>query len=436
MILARTATRIVAFLFLFVLNPHTCILASDTPTPGAAPKPATYNVRTFGATGEGKVKDTAALQKALDACAAAGGGTVFVPAGVYLIGSVRIRSNTTLDLDSKASLVGSPDIEDYPLARVRWEGEFAQGHRALLWAEQASEVAIVGPGSIFGPPFSLSQLRTPRGPVLIELSECTNVRLEGFTTQYERLWSIHPVLCQNVTARNLIVRSVGVNGDGIDVDSCREVTIEHCSIDTGDDAIVLKSGRGLEAVRTGRPTENVLIKDCIISSSLFAGVAIGTELSGGIRNVRIQNCTISGRSNGIFIKSREGRGAVVENITGENLVIVNAPTFLCIDLLSHGIQASEPVLDTVERWTQLRNLRFAGIRIYNVKKLVLATKIHAARPLRGLVLADIQGTCEQAISLAHASDVALSGIAVSGFQGPLVTADDVQGTGLDLPVNK
>ncbi|HLZ53419.1 MAG TPA: glycosyl hydrolase family 28-related protein, partial [Verrucomicrobiae bacterium] len=185
-----------------------------------------FNVRAFAATGDGTTKDTAAFQKALDACAAAGGGTVAVPAGDYLIGSIVIGNHTTLRLESHAYLVGSPDLADYPVIQMRFEGEFVPGHRALISAEKQENIAVVGRGFIFGPPLPVSLLRNPRGPVLIEFSECTNVTLDGFTTQYQRLWSIHPMLCRNVVARNLTIRSVALNGDGIDVDSCQQVLIE------------------------------------------------------------------------------------------------------------------------------------------------------------------------------------------------------------------
>lgn len=397
---------------------------------------ALFNVKDFGATGEGKAKDTAAFQKAIDTCAEAGGGTILVPAGYYIVGSLQLKPHTTLSLDNKSFLVGSPDLEDYPLARIRWEGEFAQGHRALLWAEKASDITILGPGVIFGPPITISRLRDPRAPTLIELSECTNVLLDGFTAQYQRVWTIHPVLCKNVTARNLVIRSVYTNGDGIDVDSCSDVLIERCNIDAGDDAIALKSGRGLEAVRTGQPTENVVIRDCVLTSSMYAAIGIGTELSGGIRNIRIENCTLSGKGNGIIIKSRDGRGAIAENITGENLLIHNSATFLCIDLLKRGIQASEPVPGNVEQWTQVRNVRFAGIRVQNVKQLVVAGKIPPERPLQGLTLSDISGTCEQGLTLAQASNVALSQIAVTGYKGALLSTENVTGTGLSNPSAK
>ena len=338
--------------------------------PGKVTHPASLDVLSFLAKGDGVTKDTAAFQAALDYCEAKGGGTVDVPPGVYLIGSIVIHPNTTLQLESHANLMGSPDIADYPLVRVRWEGEFRQGLRALISSDKADNVSIIGGGAIFGPPISLSELRNPRGPVLIELANGTNVTLNGFSTLYEHLWSIHLLFCDNVTVRNLLIRTIVTNGDGIDVDSCDGVTIEGCDINTGDDAISLKSGRGLSAVRLERPTQNVLIRNCTLASSLDAGLGLGTEMSGGIRNVRLENCTLSGRQNGIFIKSRDGRGGFMENITGENLLINNSPTFLGIDLIKKGIQAVDPVPGDTEKWALVKNLTFNHVMLNNVQTLV------------------------------------------------------------------
>ena len=164
--------------------------------------------------------------------------------------------------------MGSPDIADYPIENVRWEGEFRDGHRALLCATNAANVTITG-GGIFGPPLPLGKLRNPRGPVLIELTGCTNAVLESFTTQYQQLWSIHLLFCQHLLASNLIIRSVNSNGDGIDVDSCDGVVIDHCDINTGDDAISLKSGRGLAAQNLARPAQNIVIRNSRLQSSLL-----------------------------------------------------------------------------------------------------------------------------------------------------------------------
>jgi len=390
----------------------------------------TYNVHTYGAKGDGATHDTAALQAALDACATNGGGKVVLPEGVYLTGSLVIGPNTTLQLEHNASIVGSADIAEYPLVHIRWEGEFREGHRALLSAEKADHITIAGPGSIFGPPISLGRLRNPRGPALIELSECTNTLFENFATQYEQLWSIHLLFCQNLTARGLTIRSINVNGDGMDIDSCREVLIDHCTIDTGDDAISLKSGRGLAAQQLGRPAEDITIRDCSLTSSIYAAIGIGTEMSGGVRNIHLENDILSGRQNAIFIKSRDGRGGYITDITGENLIVNNSPTFIGIDLLKKGIQATDPVPGDVEKWALVKNITFKNIQLNHIAELVAGKGIPVQRPLDGLTLSNINGTCGRGITLANMTNVTLSAISVTGFSGPLVSVDNVQGTGL------
>lgn len=394
------------------------------------------NVRDFGATGDGVVKDTAAIQKALDECGAAGGGHVFVPDGVYLTGGLIISANTTLELAGRANLVGSPDIADYPLVNIRWEGEFRDGHRALISATNAANITIIGGGSIFGPPLPLSKLRNPRGPALIELTGCTNAVLDGFTTQYQQLWSIHLLFCKDLTARNLTIRTINSNGDGIDVDSCDGVLVERCDINTGDDAISLKSGRGLTAQNLARPTENVIIRDCRLQSSIYAALGLGTEMSGGVRNVKIQRCVISGRQNAIFIKSRDGRGGYMENISGENLTVLRSPTFIGIDLIKKGIQATDPVPGDVEKWPRVQNISFKSIHVQDVADLVAGINVPAARPVDGFTLADISGTCTHGISLANMTNVNLSKIRVTGFSGPLISTENVKGAGLDLTAAK
>jgi polygalacturonase len=391
-----------------------------------------FNVRAFGAIGDGTNLDTASFQKALDACAAHGGGTVVVPAGRYLIGSVIMGGNTTFQIQNKAALIGSPNIDDYPVTQVRFEGEFVPGHRALI-SGSGKNIAITGSGTICGPPPGISHLRKPRGPVLIELCGCTNVTLEGFTTQYQGLWSIHPLFCRKLVVKNVTIRSIGLNGDGIDVDSCQKVLIENCDINTGDDAISLKSGRGESAARMERPTEDVTIKHCTLVSSSFAALGIGTELSGGICNTLVEDCTLSGHQNGIFLKSRDGRGGYIKNFTGKNLTVRDSPTFLGIELLDKGIQASDPVLGEPDQWTQVSSIHFDHIRVDNVSYLLRAQGVPFERPIDGFSLDDIQGTCERALNMANMKNVTLSGIKVTNYHGPFLTESHVEGTGLADP---
>ena len=185
------------------------------------------------------------------------------------------------------------------------------------------------------------------------------------------------------------------------------------------------------SVHLARPTQDVVIKDCSLVSSIFAGLAIGSELSGGIRNIHGENCLIKGRQHGISFKSRDGRGGSIENFTGENLLIDHSPTFIDINLLNKGIQASDPVTNATGKWTSVRNIRFSHIHVINVTDLVRANNIPPERPVDGLTLTDIKGTCTHGLTLANMTNVALSEINVTGYESPLITTTSVHGTGFE-----
>src|SRR5262245_30142295 len=419
-------SRVVSRSILFSL-----VLLSIVATMSLAKDPESFNVRTLGALGNGQTNDTVAFQKALDQCAAAGGGTVIVPAGDYLIGSIELKSNTTLQLASDAILRGSSNLDDYPLVLARWEGRWVPAHRPLIYATNASHIAVVGPGRIVGHP-SLGGRQMPRRPALIEPIQCTDVRFEDFSTAYRSMWSIDPTYCENVSAKNLTIRSTGGNGDGIDVDSCKHVRIEHCDISTGDDCIAIKSGRGMEGYRAARPTEDVYISDCTLADSIFACIGIGSETSGGIRNVRIERCRFTfARTYAIYIKSRPGRGAFIEDISAQDLDVATAPGgFLRLNLLNSGIQDPEPVPGD-EGIPRAKNFRFGNVKV-NCGILVDAVSISPVKPVEGFSLVNLTGTCAKGISLANINGCELSGIRVTGFTNALITVTNVQGKGLLL----
>ncbi|HXC98697.1 MAG TPA: glycoside hydrolase family 28 protein [Verrucomicrobiae bacterium] len=392
---------------------------------------APLNVRESGAVGDGKTKDTAAFQKALDACAGSG-GEVFVPAGDYLVGSIELKSRTTLRLEKGARLLGSPDLDDYPVIKIRWEGKWVDGHRALVFATNANHIAIIGPGEIDGNP-ALGGRQMPRRPVIIEPINCRDIRLQDFSTQHRSMWSIHPTYCETIIASNLTIRSTGGNGDGIDVDSCRHVKIEACDISTGDDCVAIKSGRGMEGYRAARPTEDVLISHCTMADSNFACIGIGSETSGGIRGVRIDHCTFThAKSYAIYIKSRPGRGAFIEDISGSDLDAATAPGgFLRVNLLNSGIQDPEPVPGD-EGIPSAKNFSFTGVKVH-CGTLVEASSISPVKPINGFSLANISGDCTKGIALANIAGAELRDITVTGYAGSLVTQTNVQGTGLTAP---
>ncbi len=419
-------TRVVDILVLvLVLVLAPCAFAQSFTSPAR-----TFNVRDFGALGDGTNKDTAAFQKALDTCAVSGGGEVLVPAGNYLIGSVQLGNRTILRLATNSVLIGSPDPADYPMLDIRWEGRWQPGRRALIYAANVDHTGIIGPGRIDGNP-AMAARQNPRGSVVLEPISCNAVHWEGFTVTQGGMWATHPTYCTAVVITNVTIRG---NRDGIDIDSCKNVRIEGCDLDTGDDAISIKSGRGMDGARLGRAAEDVLIRNCNIRCRIFACLGIGSETSGGIRNVRIEHCRLAApRSSAIYIKTRIGRAGVIENIAGDDLDIT-AGNFLRVNLVSAGNTntADDPVPGLLG-YPEGRNFAFSNIRLSG-GTVADVTAVSAEKPLTGLTLDHITGTCAKGITLQHVNRVDLRGINVTGFTGPLLATNAVTGTGLDSAV--
>lgn len=416
------------------------VSADAKPRPAFAPPPLpvipplVLRVTDFGAVGDGKTKNTAAIQDALDRCSMLGGGEVEIPAGRFLTGTVFLRSNTRLKLAEGAELVGSDDLADYPIQQVRWEGKWIKGHCSLIHAVDADNIAIVGPGKIRGSDAvgGVPRADTPlRYPALIEPVNCKVVLFDGFSTFYDRMWNLHPTYCDDFTARNLTIRTSQKGRDGIDVDSCRRVRIENCDIATGDDCIALKSGRGMEGVLIGRPTEDVFITGCTFSDFHWACIGIGSEMSGGVRRVRIENCKFTyAKTHAIYIKGQVGRGGYVEDIDVRNIDVTGAQLgFLRFNFLTSG-RNDENQAPGVAGVPHIANFRFRHVRVHDLPQLVEGWEIHPVRPLEGLVLENISGSCKTGLKLAHIKGAHLSGIRLDGLTGPLLSTLDVKGTGL------
>ena len=398
------------------------------------------NVKEYGATGDGVTKDTRALQSAIDRCGVFGGGTVVVPEGTFLTGGLELRSGVTLKLEPGAVLKGSADFADYKVGQVRWEGKWIEGYLGLISARNAQWIAIIGPGAggtaliqgaheLGGRPTKEQPLRHP---CLIEAIDCRDVRLEGFSSDYFRMWSVHPTNCEDVRISGLTIRSTGGNGDGIDVDSCRRVKIDRCDIATGDDCISIKSGRGAEGYTLLRTSEDIEITNCTFADSIFACIGIGSETSGGIRNVRIAHCRFTGaKTHAVYIKSRPGRGAFVEDISVDDVDVSGTGLgFLRINMAGSGIQDEFPVSGMAGMPT-VRNYRFSNVRVKDVPVLVQATELTAEKPLDGLVLENISGTCAKGMFLANAKNVVVKNVTVTGFSGALLNTYQVKGKGLE-----
>ena len=401
--------------------------------PSRPAKPAvSLNVKDYGATGDGKTKDTVAIQQTIERCAVLGGGEVVVPARDYLTGALTLRSGVVLRVEEGATLNGSPDMEDYPLAQVRWEGHWIKGYSAFISAWDAEDTGIAGPGKIAGSPAMVGRLERPSGlrlPALLEFVNCRNVRVENCFTQNYGMWSIHPVYCESITFKNVVVKS---GADGIDVDSCKHVTIDGCDFDTTDDCISLKSGRGIEGYTIARATEGVHISNCTFADKVWACIGIGSETSGGIRDIHVDHCRfVSAGTFAIYIKSRLGRGAFIESIFMSDLEVSGAKNgFLRFNILNSGIADTPNLVPGDEGIPAIRNFEFRNIKVTDMAELVHGIDIHPRKPLDGFVLENVTGTCRKGISLANIRDAHLSGIEVTGFGGPLLLTSNVSGTGL------
>lgn len=372
---------------------------------GAQPyTPLAVSVHQFGAAGDGRANETAALQAAIDACARAGGGTVVVPAGNYVTGSLTLRSNITLYLDAGATLLGSEDPADYPVIRGRWEGREQLTYAPLIGGSGLTNIALVGRGTIDGRGavwwgwFRDKSLAHPR-PRLVSFADCTNLLIDGITLTNSPSWTINPVRCRNVTIHNVTVNNPddSPNTDGINPDSCRDVRISDCSISVGDDCITLKSGMEAEDPALRAPCENITITNCTMARG-HGGVVIGSEMSGDVRNVAITNCVFVGTDRGIRLKSRRGRGGVVEDVRVSNIVMRDVLCPLTMNLYYVcGAEGDPVVSDKGARPVNDGTPRFRRIRLSNIT-------VRDAR----LAAAFLYGLAEMPLEEIALSDVAIS----------------------------
>ncbi len=309
--------------------------------------PLDYNVVEFGAVGDGATSCTTAIQRTIDACAEAGGGRVVLPAGTFVSGPVFLKSNIELHLSAGATLLGATAFTDYPVIAGRWEGIERDIHAALVTGLDAANVSITGTGVIDGrgklwwdAARKTNELRKKQGitereppnppgaplqyprPRLIYLQNCRGVRITGVTVKDSPSWTIHPVYCDDVVIDGVTITAPedSPNTDGIDPDSCRNVRIANCRIGCGDDCIIIKSGYNADGRRVNRPSENITITNCTLGPGV-AAVGIGSETSGGVRDVTVSNCVFVGTANGLRVKSARGRGAFVENFRATNIVM-------------------------------------------------------------------------------------------------------------------
>ena len=279
---------------------------------------------------------TAALQAAIDACAAGGGGTVLVPAGTYLTGTLRLRDHVTLHLENGAVLKGSADLADYPEIIGGFTDAVGQKrNRCLIYAQGAVGVAITGQGTVDGSGADWAH-DAPGRPFLLRMIDCREVQVVGVTLRDSPGWVSHYLGCENLLIQGVTIRShANSNNDGIDIDSCRRVRIAACDIDTGDDAICIKATRAT-------PCENIVVTGCVLRST-WGALKLGTESAGDFRNIIISDCVISDTCGG-GLKIISMDGARIENVQVNNVIMdnVSGPIFIRLGARLRRYHADQP----------------------------------------------------------------------------------------------
>ncbi len=284
-----------------------------------------FDITAFGADPAGKLVSTNAIAAAFRECKNIGGGTVFIPSGTFLTGAIHMESNTTLYISPGAKLLFVKDSHAYPLLTTRWEGSERMAHSPCIYGKGLENVTITGQGVLDGQGdywwnlLQTGKLEFPR-PRFIGLEDCRRVVIEGIKLMNSPSWTINPVCCENITIEKVTIQNPAdsPNTDGINPDSCKYVRISNCYVDVGDDCITLKSGTEFNSKRIS--CEGVTVINCTLVHG-HGGVVIGSEMSGGIRNVVISNCIFEGTDRGVRIKTRRGRGGFIEDVRISNLVM-------------------------------------------------------------------------------------------------------------------
>ncbi len=343
----------------------------------------TTSITSFGAKGDGLFLNTQSINKTIEAVSQKGGGVVLIPSGLWLTGPIELKSNVNLHIKRDAILQFTADFNQYKLVQGNWEGQPAWRNQSPISGVNLQNIAITGAGIIDGNGGAWRMVKkdkltetqwktlvasggivradgkmwypsekTVKGsntknagvieagktaadyedikdflrPNLVVLTGCKKVLLEGVTFQNSPAWNLHPLLCEDLTLRNLQVKNpwFAQNGDGVDVESCKNVLIEGSTFDVGDDGICIKSGRDEAGRKRGVPTENVIIRNNVVYHA-HGGFVIGSEMSGGAKNIWVYNCSFIGTDIGLRFKTTRGRGGVVENIYVNNINMIDIP---------------------------------------------------------------------------------------------------------------
>ena len=452
------------------------------------------NLVEYGAVGDGEFLNTTAFDRALDQLEKAGGGRLVVPSGIWLTGPIRMRSNVEVHLERGALIQFSGDHTLYPLYVADFRGEKKVQSTSPIHGRNLENVAITGEGVIDGAgaawrmlkKYKVTQRRwkqvvesggvlTSDGniwypsqaaldgetllpklwesgslnpadyepvhpflrPVMVELVECRNVLLEGVTFQNPPAWTLHPVLCEEVAVLNVTVRAEysAQNSDALDIESCRHVVVRGCAFDVGDDGICLKSFKNAAGRRIGVPTEDVLVEDCTVFHA-HGGLTIGSEMSGGVRNVRVNNCLFMGTDIGLRFKTTRGRGGIVEDIHISNINMVDIVGNAINFNMYYGGEAPQDLTDVAlppvsEETPQFRDIHIENLMCRGANAAIFLQGL-PEMPIRDITLRNVSITSRDGVYVMDAEGVEFADVKVVSPAVPLLTELRVDNSKLEL----
>jgi polygalacturonase len=404
-------TRFFAIAFIGLLVPSAAYAATKTCDP-----------RTMGAKADGHTKDTVALQQAIDTCSQNGGGIVHLTAGIWLSGPLDLKSRVNLRLDKDATLLGSPDMDDYPIrADATWRKV------ALLHADKATDISITGQGTIDGngkiwwdakAQRKKGDPEAPR-PLLIDLTNSKQILIEGVTIQNSPMYNITTFLCDGLTVRNVTILNPGrgaPNTDGIDPFSTSHVLIEHTTIDTGDDNVAIKSGL-VERGEPNVPSTDIVIRDCTFRAG--HGLSIGSETAGGVRNVTVERVSFTGTRQGIRIKSARGRGNDIGNLTYRDITMQDVETPIEITNYYTGMVKDDAGQPMVEHTPRFHDITIENVTATGAKRAGVIMGLPES-PIKNLSIRNVHLTAATGMTIQYAQIVD-NGLTITPSAGEAIT---------------
>ncbi|HMK04208.1 MAG TPA: glycosyl hydrolase family 28 protein [Ferruginibacter sp.] len=443
-------------------------------------KKDTFNIVRYGAIADGLTLNSVAINKAIDDCAAKGGGVVYIPRGSYVTGPIIMKSNINLHLAEGALVIFSPDFDQYPLVVSSFEGVDAARCQSPVVAENLENIAITGPGIMNGNGYYWRPLKKDKmnesewknhqkkyggvltadkkmwyssgkalkgsltnnigkltggktlkdfedvkdflRPNMIRIYKCKNIFIGDVTFENSPAWTTHLMMSEHITLKNLKVKNpwFGTNTDALDLESCKNALVEGCNFDTGDDGITIKSGRDAEGRKRGMPTEDIVVNNCVVYHS-HGGFVVGSEMSGGARNLFVSNCTFIGSDIGLRFKTTRGRGGSVENVYVNNVNMKDIPAEAI--LFDMYYMAKDPVVlagekreppkvefKTVDETTpQFRNFYFRNITCNGAAKGIFVRGIPEMH-VQNILIENAVLQADEGIDIQEASNITLNNI--------------------------